>query len=127
MKNKNELWDVDKNLFTSRLSDSCSPEESNFFLNMRFKEEYEPTLSNDLIMSGKDNLLGIYIVRVNYDEYIVGCSQYPDNEVHVMNLAEALDIKLLDLGIDKPHETIGQWLQSINYRGVKYSRNYDDM
>lgn len=32
-------------------NNSITPEEVKFFRNMEFKELYEPTLSNDLIMS----------------------------------------------------------------------------
>lgn len=127
MTKKNEIWDVDKNLFASRLAESSSPEETNFFLNMRFKEEYEPTLTNDLIMAEGDNSLGIYIVRVNYDEYIIGCTHCPTNEIHVMNLSEALSAHLKDLGINNPQGTIGEWLHSINYCGVRFNRNFDNI
>lgn len=127
MKNKNQIWDVDNLLFESKQTNCCSPQESNFFQNMRFKEEYEQTLSNDLIMSEKDNSLGIYIVRVNYDEYIVGCIHHPEKEIHVMNLSEALNVGLKVIGINDSDMTIGLWLRSINYIGIKYNQNYDNM
>lgn len=127
MKTKNELWDADRELFESRLRECCSPEEVNFYQNMRFKEEYEPTLSNDLIMSEKDNMYGIYIIRVNYDEYIIGCACSLANEIHTVNLSEALNVRLKDLGVDESDDTIGGWLHSINYRGVRYNNSYDDV
>lgn len=126
MNTKNELWKADKELFDSLRGKYRSHEEANFFQNMQFKEEYEPSLSNDLIMAEDDNSLGIYIVRVNYDEYMVGCYQYPAREIYVMNLSEALNVKLMDIGIGDSDETIGQWLHSINYKGVKYNQNFDD-
>lgn len=122
----NALWAADEKLFAAHQIGCLTSEEFNFFQNMRFKEESEPTLSNDLIMSEDDNSLGIYIVRVNYDEYMVGCSQHQDEEVYAMNLSEALSIKLKDIGIDNCDKTLGEWLQSINYKGVKYNRNYDN-
>lgn len=122
----NALWAADEKLFAAHQIGCLTSEEFNFFQNMRFKEESEPTLSNDLIMSEDDNSLGIYIVRVNYDEYMIGCTQRPDGELYAMNLSEALSIKLKDIGIDNCDKTLGEWLQSINYKGVKYNRNYDN-
>ena len=69
---KNMLWDADNKLFASMRDESLTPNEANFFKNMKFKEEYEPTLSNDLIISEHDNADEIYLVRVEYDEYLVG-------------------------------------------------------
>ncbi len=123
----NTLWVADKELFASMLGKYRTPEEANFFQNMQFKEEHEPTLSNDLILAENDNSLRIYIVRVNYDEYIIGCSHYPEREVHVMNLSEALNVNLAEIGIHESDVTIGQWLRCQNYKGVQYNRNYDNV
>ncbi|MGM9844806.1 MAG: hypothetical protein ACI30K_01055 [Muribaculaceae bacterium] len=128
MENKgNKLWSVDKELFATMRCTSTTPEELNFFQNMKFKEEYELTLSNDLIMSERDNADGIYIVRVEYDEYIVGCTTHPEDEVHTMNLYDALNIKLHQIGIKDKNVTIWEWLRSINYQGISYNHNYDNM
>ena len=108
-------------------TNSISHEEFNFFQNMQFKQEHEATLSNDLILSENDNDDKIYIVRENYDEYVIGCSIYPDKEVHVMNLTEALNVNLVEIGIKNKAESIWAWLRSINYRGISYNNNYDNM
>ena len=124
----NKLWPVDSELFTAMKTDSITPEEFNFFQNMQFKQEHEPTLSNDLILSENDNPERIYIVREVYDEYVVGCANHPENEVHVMNLSEALNINLSWIGVKTPKgATIGEWLRSINYKGISYNHNYDNM
>lgn len=124
----NKLWPVDSELFTAMKTDSITPEEFNFFQNMQFKQEHEPTLSNDLILSENDNPERIYIVREVYDEYVVGCANHPENEVHVMNLSEALNINLSSIGVKTPKgATIGEWLRSINYKGISYNHNYDNM
>ena len=123
----NELWPADKELFAKMKTTSMTPDEFNFFLNMQFKEEHEPTLSNDLIMSENDNAEKIYIVRELYDEYVIGCELHPEEEVHVMNLSEALNIRLSDIGIMNAYGTIGDWLRSINYKGVSFNHNYDNM
>ena len=60
---KTELVPKDK-LFFDNLGDVfASTEEKNFFENMKYKMEFEPAMSNDLIMSEHDNEDGIYIVR----------------------------------------------------------------
>lgn len=124
-KQNNELWPADKQLFASMKFESITHEEFNFFQNMEFKEEHEVTLSNDLIMSEHNNSDGIYIVREIYDEYVIGCSKCPDNEVHVMNLDEALSLKLSDIGIENTNLTLWEWLRAINYKGITYNHNYD--
>lgn len=84
-------------------------------------------MSNDLIMSENDNAEGIYIVREVFDEYVIGCAKYIENEAHVMNLSEALNISLSEIGIRGKNMTIFEWLRSVNYKGISYNRNYDNM
>lgn len=108
-------------------TNSISYEEYNFFKNMEYKEENEPSLSNDLIMSENDNKDGIYIVREVYDEYVIGCALHPEDEIHVMNLSEALSTNLNSIGLDGRDETLWDWLRSNNYRGIMYNHNYDQM
>lgn len=123
----NELWPADKELFARMKTNSINEEEFNFFQNMQFKEEHEPTLSNDLIMSENANSEGIYIVREEYDEYVIGCIAHPEKEVHVMNLSEALNVNLSEIGAKDNNLTLLEWLRSINYRDISYNHNYDMM
>ena len=123
----NELWDADKHLFAEMRTNSTSHEEYNFFQNMKFKQENEVSLSNDLIMSEDDNSDRIYIVRELYDEYVVGCATCPEKEIHVMNLTEALKIHLSEIGYNHGGITLLDWLRSINYKGIAYNHNYDKM
>ena len=127
--NKNKLWDVDAKLFASMRDNSLTPNEANFFKNMQFKEEYEPTLSNDLIISEHDNPDEIYLVRVEYDEYLVGhgTNDHRDEELHVMNLSEALAVNLKQAGYLDRDITLWQWLRECDYKCVQYNHNYDNM
>jgi hypothetical protein len=124
---KNKLWDVDIQMFNSMEGNYVSIEEENFFRNLRFKQESEITLVNDLLMSEHDNPEKIYIVREIYDEYVVGVDNLEELEIHVMNLHEALAIKLEDIGISGTSLTLFEWLRGRNYQGIKYNRNYDYM
>ncbi len=122
---KNKLWDVDEQLFASLEGKYQSDNEALFFRNMKFKQEYEPTLSNDLIVSESDNDDKIYLVRVEYDEYLVGKAGNEEHEVHVMNLSEALSVDLSLVGLNRKL-TLLEWLKQRDYIGVMYDHNYDD-
>lgn len=124
--NRNKLWDVDENLFASLEGHYQSCNEAVFFRNMKFKQEYEVALSNDLIVSEADNADEIYLVRVEYDEYIVGRGFDGMHEVHVMNLAEALSTDLSALGLHRKI-SLFEWLKERDYSGVMYDHNYDKM
>ena len=124
--NSNKLWDVDEKLFASLEGHYQSDNEAVFFRNMKFKQEYEVALSNDLIVSETDNTDEIYLVRVEYDEYIVGKGCDEMHEVHVMNLSEALSTDLSTLGLDRKLSLL-DWLKERDYAGVMYDHNYDKM
>jgi hypothetical protein len=124
---KNNLWDVDKSLFTSMVGNYVSPEEANFFKTMQFKDECEPALANDIIMSEHSNSDNIYIVRALYDEYLVGKGDDESTEIHTMNLSEALNLNLHDAGLLCENITLLEWLRAINYQGVTFDNNYDLM
>lgn len=122
---KNKLWDVDKKLFESMKNNYISPEEEEFFKNIQYKQEYELSLANDLLLSENDNSDGLYLVRVLYDEYEVGIVKEPSKEMHVMNLSEALSINLTDIGLTDKNMTIFEWLRENNYGGINYDGNFD--
>ena len=124
---KNQLWDVDAKLFASMKKESLTPNEANFFSNMQFKQEYEVTALNDLLVSEYENDDEIYVIRMNYDEYVVGHSIGTDGaqEVHVMNLSEALSVNLKAEGFLNRDITLWQWLREKDYTIVNYGRNYD--
>ena len=69
---KHKLWDEDAKLFASMKGNYQSKNEENFFKNMQYKEEYQATALNDLLVSEYENPDEIYIVRMYNEEYIVG-------------------------------------------------------
>lgn len=125
--NKNLLWKEDEILFKSMEDRYQTNNEANFFRNLRYKQEYEVALSNDLLISEHDNNDYIYFVRVEYDEYIVGCGIGEKNqkEIHVMNLSEALSVRLRTLGYQGEDISLLQWLRQRDYNSVMYDHNYD--
>jgi len=124
--NNNKLWAVDEKLFAALEGQYQSNNEAVFFRNVKFKQEYELALSNDLLLSELENDDHVYLVRVEYDEYIVGVGLDDTHEIHVMNLSEALAVDLATLGLNR-HVTLLEWLRARDYEGVKYDHNYDRM
>ena len=72
MKEKNMLWEEDEKLFASMKGKYRSVNEENFFKNIQYKQEYECTALNDLLVSEYENADEIYVVREIYEEYVVG-------------------------------------------------------
>lgn len=124
---KNKLWNVDEKLFNSMKSKYISVNEENFFKNIQYKQEYECTLLNDLLVSEYENEDEIYMVREVYEEYVVGYGIGSDgaHEEHVMNLSEALALNLKELGFIDRNLTLWEWLRECDYIVVNYERNYD--
>ena len=91
--NKNILANEDILLFENMENNCTSLNEESFFKNMKYKQEYEVTVLNDLIVSEYENEDEIYVVRESYEEYVVGRGIGTDGtfEKHVMTLSEALD------------------------------------
>lgn len=126
---KHKLWDADAKLFASMKGNYQSKNEENFFMNMQYKEEYQATALNDLLVSEYENQDEIYIVRMYNEEYIVGQGIGTDgaNEEHVMCLFEALNLNLKELGFLDKDVTLLDWLRECDYSVVNYERNYDLM
>lgn len=124
---KHRLWEVDEKLFASMRENSVSDNERNFFSIIRHKQECEVTGLNELLVSEYENEDEIYLVREYYEEYVVGQGIGSDgeNEVHVMNLSEALALNLMELGFIDRNLTLLEWLRECDYRYVNYQRNWD--
>lgn len=126
---KHKLWDADAKLFASMKGNYQSKNEENFFMNMQYKEEYQATALNDLLVSEYENPDEIYIVRMYNEEYIVGQGIGTDgaNEEHVMCLFQALNLNLKELGFLDRDLTLLDWLRECDYSVVNNERNYDLM
>ncbi len=124
---KHKLWDKDAALFSSMKGKYQSVNEENFFKNMQYKQEYEPTALNDLIVSEYENKDEIYIVRMYNEEYVVGhgIDSNGAQEEHVMCLSDALTLNLKALGYLERDITLWEWLRECDYSVINYERNYD--
>lgn len=126
MEMKHRLALKDKALFESMVGHYQSDNEREFFENLRFKQENVFTVSHDLILHEDNNEDGLYIVRCEYEEYIVGQEKVIE-EQHVMFLAEALQMNLKEAGLLDRDITLFDWLRERDYKGVEYDHNYDDI
>lgn len=126
---KNTLSKKDKILFDEMQGKYFSVNEENFFKNMKYKQEYEVTGLNELLVSEYENSDELYIVRECYEEYVIGRGINTDGayEEHVMTLSDALSINLKKLGFIDKDITLFQWLRECDYKYVNYNRNYDLM
>lgn len=124
---KHQLIESDMLLFRCMDGNYISANEENFFKNLQYKQEYEITALNDLLVSEYDNPDEIYLVREYYEEYLVGHGIGTDGsqEEHVMSLSEALSLNLKELGFIDRDITLFDWLRECDYSCVDYSRNFD--
>lgn len=124
---KNTLTKEDVLLFKNMENNYISVNEENFFKNMKYKQEYEATALNDLLVSEYENEDEIYIVRECYEEYVIGKGIGTDGafEEHVMTLSEALAINLKDAGLIDRDISLFDWLRESDYKYVNYNRNHD--
>lgn len=124
---KHILTSSDSILFDSMRGKYLSINEENFFKNLQYKQEYEITGLNDLLISEYENEDQIYLVRVEYEEYLVGHGIDTDGaeEEHVMTLFEALNLNLKTLGYIEDNLTLFEWLRKCDYACVRYNRNHD--
>ncbi len=123
---KHKLWPEDMALFDSMAGHYQSDNEREFFEKLRYKQENVFTVSHDLILDEDNNEDGLYIVRCEYEEYVVGQEKVIE-EQHVMFLAEALQLNLKEVGLLDRDVTLFDWLRERDYKGVEYDHNYDDM
>ncbi len=121
-----DQFEEDIELFARMQGNYQSENEENFFRNLEYKQKYEVTACNDLLVWEKENDDLIYFVREEYHEYLVGHGYDEDDweEEHVMKLADALAVNLKPLGFERDI-TLWQWLKETDYKYVKYNRNYD--
>jgi hypothetical protein len=117
----------DKQLFRTMKGRYVSPNEEKFFKTLQYKEENEITGLNDLLISEYENNDGIYLVRMYYEEYVIGQGVDSDGarETHVMTLSEALALNLKDAGLLERNQTLLEWLRGRDYDCVNYNRNHD--
>ena len=125
----NDINIDDKMLFEEVSKQYQSENERRFFEHAAYCQENVFTFSNELLLSELDNEDHIYLVRVYFEEYILGHGtegQY-DEETHTMNLSDALSTNLMEKGYLDKDMTFLEWLRARDYAGVLYDHNFDNL
>lgn len=124
----NELDPDDIRLFDEMSRNYTSENERIFFERMKEKELYSQATSNDVLLTEKDNDDYVFIVRNNFDSYIVG-SRRPGRETCAFGTETLSFILTFDMTMDDVldrHITFGEWLRERDYVGINYDYNCDD-
>ena len=124
----NELDPDDIRLFDEMSRNYTSENERIFFERMKEKELYSQATSNEVLLTEKDNDDYVFIVRNNFDSYIVG-SRRPGRETRAFGTETLSFILTFDMTMDDVldrHITFGEWLRERDYVGINYDYNCDD-
>lgn len=116
----------DAKLFESMRDNYQSANEKKFFEYLFDAEQWDFSMSGDLLLHEDDNEDKLYIMRVDFDEYEVGknSTNIPENQ-HVQGLAVALALNMKEYGFLNENITLLQWLKKRDYKGVRYDQNRD--
>jgi hypothetical protein len=81
---------------------------------------------SELLLSEASNTDEVYLLRTQYDEFIVGQGkgEHRKEEVHAMNLSNALNVNMKENGFLPENISFFDWLRRVDYRGIQYNHNY---
>lgn len=119
------LWEEGVQLFSTIRKTCQSENEKKFFEHLYEMQQWDCCLSGELLISEDGNEDGLFLMRLNFDEYVIGRDGTDYSDVHVMNLSHALSLNLKDCGFVSQDITLLAWLQNRDYGCVRYDRNYD--
>ena len=103
-----------------------SENEKLFFETMRYRQQYEFTYANDLLLFEADNEDGLYIVRHYYDEFEIGRVGIKE-DFYAMDLPSAMQVNLKKVGLLGRDITLLEWLRERDYQGINYNGNFDNL
>ena len=123
---ENELWEDDVQLFQEIDNHYISDNERQFFEIIREKMMTELAPCKELLISEMKNTDKVYLLRDQYDEFILGqgVGNERKTEVHTMKLSEVLSVNMRDKGFLADDITFWEWLRRIDYDGVMFDHNY---
>lgn len=123
---ENELWEEDTQLFSEIDHNYVSENEKLFFETLREKMLTELAPCKELLISEHNNADQVYLIRDQYDEFILGqgIGENRKPEVHKMKLYDILHVNMKENGFLLSDISFWEWLRSIDYEGVMYDHNY---
>jgi len=110
--------------FEKMVTDAKSEKEREFFQTMRFRHANNFILTDDRLVEDTENTDHIYLYRLIENEFEVG-QMLPDGEhkeQHVMDIKEAMELNLMDLGYIDRNLTVLEWLRENDFAMVNYER-----
>lgn len=123
---ENELWEEDAKLFQEMDNHYISEKEQNFFEKIREKMLTELAPCKDLIISEMQNDDKVYLLRDQYDEFIIGQGTGEDRkaEIHTMKLIDVLNVNMKEAGFLSENITFWEWLRRMDYSTAMFNHNY---
>lgn len=123
---ENELWEEDVLLFQEMDNRYISDNERLFFETIREKMLTELAPCKELIISEAKNSDQVYLLRDQYDEFILGQGKGEARklEVHTMKFSDVLRVNMKEHDFLSDGITFWEWLRRIDYDGVMYDHNY---
>lgn len=129
MIHQNKLWPQDEALFLTIEKRDVSESERYFFDNMYAKMLDENAPWPETLVWEHDNPDQLYFLRHGYDEFMLGRGttreEWQANEVHTMNLADALSTNLKQAKLLDRDITFLQWLREVDFSCVRYNHEND--
>ena len=126
---ENDLWPKDKALFDSMAANYQSENERVFFETIKAKMENENAPWDEVLISERENADHIALIRLTYDEFILGNADTRESwfksKVHAMSLSEILNVNLKEANIATKDMTLFQWLRAHDYSMVRYDHRND--
>ena len=123
---ENELWAEDVQLFQNMDNHYISENERVFFETIQEKMMTELAPCKELLISEMKNADKVYLLRDQYDEFILGqgIGAERKTEVHTMKLSDVLNVNMKDKEFLSDDITLLEWLRRIDYDGVMFDHNY---
>lgn len=123
---QNELWLADEALFAAFDENYVSPAERVFFETLRMKMFTELAPCKELLISENANDDQVYLLRDQYDEFILGQGKESDrkDELHLFGLFAVLSVNMKDAGFLDEDITLLEWLRKEDYGCLMYDHNY---
>lgn len=123
---ENELWIEDIQLFKEIENHYVSNNERVFFETLYIKMQTELAPCKELLISKMKNTDKVYLLRDQYDEFILGQGVGRDRkaEIHTMKLSDILHVNMRNAGFLDDDISFWEWLRRRDYDGVMYNHNY---
>lgn len=119
------LYKWELKYFGEMIQEAKTDNEREFFQTLRYRHAHNYCIADDRLVDIADTEDRIYLFRLNMNEYEIGHQNADgawDEEQHVMNIAEVMDINLKFAGYIQQDLTVLEWLRMHDFQMVHYDR-----